>query len=84
MRSKLHQNSLSFKALKRLLDAMRIPVISKLRETQNHIKASEQGSGIHEMGPKIDERDIADWQKIIDWPDTDQQTNALKVVVDNA
>jgi len=62
---------------------MRIPVISKLRETQNHIKSSEQGSGIHEMGPKIDERDMADWQKIIDWPDADQTTNGLKIVADN-
>lgn len=76
-------NTLSFRALKRFLDAMRIPVIAKLRETQNYIKASESGLGIHEMGPKTDERDIEDWRNIIDWLDADQRFNELKVVADH-
>lgn len=82
--NRVRPNTLSFKALKRFLDAMRIPVIAKLRETQNYIKASECGLGIHEMGSKTDERDIEDWRKIIDWLDADQQSDKLKVVVDNA
>jgi len=81
--NRVKPNTLSFKALKRFLDAMGIPVIANLRETQNYIKASEHGRGIHEMGPGTDERDIEDWRKIIDWMDADQQINELKVVVDN-
>ncbi|MCK5360893.1 MAG: hypothetical protein KAJ95_09725, partial [Gammaproteobacteria bacterium] len=82
--NRVKPNTLSFKALKRFLDAMRIPVIAKLRETQSYIKASEHGLGIHEMGPQADERDIEDWRKIIDWLDADQQPNELRIVVDNA
>ncbi len=81
--NRVKPNTLSFKALKRFLGAMGIPVIANLRETQNYIKASEHGRGIHEMGSGTDERDIEDWRKIIDWLDADQQTNELKVVVDN-
>ncbi len=62
---------------------MRIPVIAKLRETQSYVKSSEQGLGIHELSPKTDARGIENWRKIIHWY-ADQQTNELKVVVDNA
>lgn len=81
--NRVKPNTLSFKALMRFLDAMRIPVIAQLRETQSYIKASEHGLGIHEMS-SADERDLDDWRKIIDWLDADQPSNKLKVVIDNA
>lgn len=82
--NRVRPNTLSFKALKRFLDAMRIPVIANLRETQNYIKASECGLGIHEMGAKADKRDIEDWRKIIDWLDADQRPGNLTIVADNS
>lgn len=81
--NRIRSNTLSFRALKRFLDAMEIPVIAELRDTQNYIKASERGIGIHEMGSKTSEQDIEDWQKVVAWLDAGQQDEKLKVVVDN-
>ena len=63
---------------------MEIPVIAELRDTQNYIKASESGIGIHEMGAKSSEKDIEDWQKVVAWLDAGQQDEKLKVIVDNS
>ena len=81
--NRVKSNTLAFKSLKRFLDVMKIPVITELRETQNYIKASEGGLGIHETGSHADKRDVEAWKQIIDWLDNDQQTNKLHIVADN-
>lgn len=77
-------NTLAFHTLRRFLNVMDIPVIANLRETQNYTKSSEHGLGIHEMGSKTSEKDIQDWEQIINWLDADQKYDRLKVVVDNS
>lgn len=81
--NRVKPNTLAFHALRRFLNVMDIPVIANLRETQNYIKSSECGLGVHEMGSKASEKDIQDWQQIVDWLDADQRDDRLKVVVDN-
>jgi chromosome partitioning protein len=81
--NRVKENTLSFRALERFLDAMDIPVIAKLRDTQNYIKAAECGLGIHEMGSTGSEKDTEVWRQIVNWLDGTQQTDGLKVVVDN-
>ena len=76
-------NTLAFRALQRFLEVMGIPVIAILRETQSYNKASERGLGIHEMGSMASDKDKQDWENIVDWLDADNNTNRLKVVVDN-
>lgn len=51
------------------MSALDIPVIAKLRETQNYNKASETGLGIHELGSKANEKDHDDWRQIVAWLD---------------
>jgi len=70
--NRVKANTLSFQALENFLNAMDIPVIAKLRETQNYNRASERGLGIHELGSKASEKDIADWREIVDWLDADK------------
>lgn len=82
--NRVKTNTLSFRALKRFLDVMDIPVIANLRETQNYITSSECGLGIHELGPKANSKDIEAWNQIIHWLDTDQQDNKIRVVADNS
>jgi chromosome partitioning protein len=72
--NRVKPNTLSFHALERFLDVLDIPVIAKLRETQNYIKASECGLGIHELGSKSSEKDIEDWHQIVNWLDTERQS----------
>lgn len=82
--NRIKANTLSFQALERFLDAMDIPVIAKLRETQNYIKASECGLGVHELGSKASEKDLEAWHQIVNWLDAGQQTDRLEAVLDNA
>ncbi len=67
--NRVKPNTLSFRALEKFLDALDIPVIAKLRETQNYNKASECGLGIHELGSKASDKDHDDWRQIVAWLD---------------
>ena len=69
--NRVKTNTLAFKALKRFLDSLDIPIIGQLRETQNYVKASDQGLGVHELKHQANDRDIEDWNKIIRWLDSD-------------
>lgn len=71
--NRVKENTLSFRALEKFLHAMDIPVIARLRETQNYNKASECGLGIHELGSKASEKDIEDWRQIVNWLVANQQ-----------
>lgn len=71
--NRVRSNTLSFQALQRFLDALEIPVIAQLRETQNYIKASERGLGVHELGSIASDKDIEDWRQIVDWLDAEPQ-----------
>ncbi len=74
--NRVKANTLSFHTLENFLSAMDIPVIAKLRETQNYNKASERGLGIHELGSKASEKDIEDWRQIVNWLDMEQQVQS--------
>ncbi len=75
--NRVKSNTLSFRALEKFLEALDIPVIAKLRETQSYNKASECGLGIHELGSKASEKDHQDWQQIVHWLDTNQQAQGI-------
>jgi chromosome partitioning protein len=65
--NRVKPNTLSFRALERFLQALEIPVIAQLRETQNYVTASETGLGVHELNSRTNQQDIDAWQQIIDW-----------------
>ncbi len=67
--NRVKSNTLSFRALEKFLDALDIPVIAKLRETQSYNKASECGLGIHELGSRASKKDHDDWRQIVAWLD---------------
>ena len=71
--NRVKANTLSLRALEKFLQAMDIPVIARLRETQNYNKASECGLGIHELGSKASVKDIQDWRQIVNWLIADKQ-----------
>lgn len=64
--NRVRENTLAFRALERFLETLRIPVLVRLRETQNYVHAAEQGVGIHELKSYSTGRDVADWQGFID------------------
>lgn len=60
-------NTLSFRALERFLKSLEIPVIARLRDTQNYMRAAEQGCGIHEINSSNKKLDIPQWDSLVNW-----------------
>jgi chromosome partitioning protein len=56
-----------YHSLERFLDSLSIPFLTSLRDTQNYIRAAQQGLGIFELAPHEVKHDIEQWQPMLDW-----------------
>jgi hypothetical protein len=56
-----------FQALMRFLEKLEIPIVATVRDSQNYVRAAEQGVGIHEMKPYSVKEDLAQWQSLLAW-----------------
>ncbi len=65
--NRVKRNTLVYQSLMRFLDTLRIPVIATLRDSQNYVRAAEQGVGLHEMKRSQVEQDLEDWQPMLGW-----------------
>jgi chromosome partitioning protein len=65
--NRVKRNTVIYQSLMRVLETLRIPVIATLRDSQNYVRAAEQGLGLHEMKPYAVEQDLADWQPMLAW-----------------
>ncbi len=70
--NRVKPKTLAFRALERFLQALDIPVIAQLRETENYVKAAENGLGVHELNSRTNQQDIEVWQQIINWLENSQ------------
>jgi chromosome partitioning protein len=67
--NRTRKNTKSFSKLMRFLDSLGIPIIAVLRDSQNFVRAAEQGIGVCEMQPSRVRPDVAEIQKIVRWLD---------------
>ena len=67
--NRTRQNTKSFGKLMRFLDSLGIPIIAVLRDSQNFVRAVEQGIGICEMQPYKVRKDMEQLDKIVTWLD---------------
>ena len=65
--NRVKRNTLIYQSLMRFLETLRIPVIATLRDSQNYVRAAEQGVGLYEMKRQVVEQDLADWQPMLAW-----------------
>ena len=65
--NRVKRNTLVFQSLMRFLETLRIPVIATLRDSQNYVRAAEQGAGLFEMKRNLVEQDLADWEPLLAW-----------------
>jgi chromosome partitioning protein len=65
--NRVRRNTMIYQSLMRFLETLRIPVIATLRDSQNYVRAAEQGLGLHEMKHHVAEQDLADWQPMLAW-----------------
>ena len=57
--------------LENLMAAQDLPVLAYLRNAQNYVNAAFEGKSLFDLPPHIAERDMEQWQGIIDWLDTE-------------
>jgi chromosome partitioning protein len=65
--NRVKRNTIIYQSLMRFLDTLRIPVVATLRDSQNYVRAAEQGVGLHEMKRNLVEQDVADWAPLLGW-----------------
>jgi len=63
--NRVKANTISFQALKRFLDTLKIPVIAQIKDTQSYIHAAEKGLGIHELNNRNFEDNRKLWDDIL-------------------
>lgn len=72
--NRLRYNTRSMTKLERFLDELAIPVVARLRDTQQYLQASDEGLGIHELDYREHSRDAAPWQQLNEWLDRIEQS----------
>lgn len=65
--NRVKRNTIIFQSLMRFLNTLRIPVVATLRDSQNYVRAAEQGVGLHEMKKHLAGQDLEDWEPLIGW-----------------
>src|SRR5271165_581104 len=65
--NRVKRNTVIYQSLMRFLTTLRIPVVATLRDSQNYVRAAEQGVGLHEMKRHVVEQDLADWEPLLAW-----------------
>jgi chromosome partitioning protein len=65
--NRVRKNTLMFQSLMRFLEKLEIPIVATMRDSQNYVRAAEQGVGIHEMKPYLVKEDLAQWETLLAW-----------------
>lgn len=67
--NRVKKNTVAFQSLQRFLDSLSIPVVARLRDTQNYLHATDEGLGIHELKGQNIYIDAQHWKSIRQWID---------------
>ncbi|HLW25036.1 MAG TPA: AAA family ATPase [Steroidobacteraceae bacterium] len=65
--NRVKRNTVIYQSLMRFLETLRIPVVATLRDSQNYVRAAEQGVGLHEMKRHLVAQDLEDWESLLGW-----------------
>ena len=65
--NRVRENLLIYDELEKFLDTLKVPVIARLRETQNYIRAYARGLGIHELPEYLSWPDQEQWEPLVKW-----------------
>jgi chromosome partitioning protein len=67
--NRVREKTLVFKDLERFLTTLKLPLVATMRDSQNYIRAAEQGLGIHELEKRRTASDRERWLSLVDWLD---------------
>lgn len=80
--NRVRANTTMFQQMERFVGRVRLPVVARLRDTQNYVRAGQAGVGIHELGELQAQPDRDQWAPLLAWierrPERDFSTPAAR------
>jgi len=64
---RVREGTIATEQLHHFLDALGVPVLGMLRDTQLYVQVAARGATLWDIAPSRAERDVAQWQPILDW-----------------
>ncbi len=68
---RVDERTLAADQLHRFVDSLDLPVLGFLRDTQNYVHLAAHGLTLFDIAPSRVEKDLAQWQPLCRWLDTD-------------
>jgi chromosome partitioning protein len=65
--NRVREHTISADQLRHFLDTLGVPVLAMLRDTQLYVQLAARGATLWDVAPSRAERDLADWDPIVDW-----------------
>jgi len=65
--NRVKETTVSADHLRRFLDALGVPVLAMLRDTQLYVQLAARGATLWDVAPSRAERDLAQWQPVLEW-----------------
>jgi chromosome partitioning protein len=65
--NRVRENTIIYRQLEDYLGHLKIPFLTHLRESQNYIRAAEQGLGLFELAPSMVWYDLEQWDPVFEW-----------------
>jgi chromosome partitioning protein len=78
--NRVKKNTVMYRSLMRFLGSLNIPILTSLRDSQNYIRAFDEGIGIFEMKPHQVREDLEQWLPLIGWLAQKDSADAGQVV----
>ncbi|MGD9834697.1 MAG: AAA family ATPase [Piscinibacter sp.] len=66
---RVREGTLSADHLRAFVEKLKVPLIGQLRDTQNYVHLAARGLTLWDVAPSRFERDLAQWQPIVEWVD---------------
>jgi chromosome partitioning protein len=65
--NRVREGTISADQLRQFLDSLDVPVLTMLRDTQLYVHLAARGATLWDVAPSRAERDLEQWQPILDW-----------------
>lgn len=65
--NRVKETTVSADHLRQFLDTLDVPVLAMLRDTQLYVQLAARGATLWDVAPSRAERDLVQWQPILDW-----------------
>ena len=64
---RVREGTIAADQLRHFLDALDVPVLTMLRDTQLYVQLAARGATLWDIAPSRVERDLAQWQPLLEW-----------------